>query len=191
MYKDCNMFYKITFFIVWAAVVNLGSTEECPDQLYCSCVRYEIFCDQKKPKDGRTYQQAAEDFCVEIGGTLANLKTNASNIAVVDMILANGLYNETCIAKSGFWIGLNDIAEEGVYVWGDGEPLGDCDNPYTNWAEGEPDNNTKKDSDGQDCGQLWFKEGRHGGIVGQWDDEYCSKRIKGVICEIQNTCCCQ
>ncbi|XP_077986252.1 perlucin-like protein [Glandiceps talaboti] len=147
-------------------------------------MKYEIFCEQPKPDAGKTLRQAADDICAEYGGSLANLKTNASNTAVVNLIIDKHLYNTSCIAKSGFWIGLNDIAEEGVYVWGDGEPLGDCDNPYTNWAKGEPDNNTKKDPKGQDCAQLWFKPNRHGGIVGEWDDEYCNHRKKGIICEI-------
>ena len=32
-----------------------------------------------------------------------------------------------------FWIGFNDIAEEGNWVWSSGEPV-----TYTNWDEGEP-----------------------------------------------------
>ena len=39
-------------------------------------------------------------------------------------------------AGTRVWIGLNDIAEEGNWVWSDGEPV-DFD-AYTNWIAGDP-----------------------------------------------------
>ena len=33
------------------------------------------------------------------------------------------------------WVGLNDIAEEGVFVWSDGSP-----NTYAKFVDGEPNN---------------------------------------------------
>ena len=40
------------------------------------------------------------------------------------------------------WIGLNDITEEGQWVWNNGEPL-----TYTNWALQEPNNTSIGDED--------------------------------------------
>ena len=40
------------------------------------------------------------------------------------------------------WIGLNDLAEEGQWVWDNGEPL-----TYTNWALQEPDDTSIGDED--------------------------------------------
>ena len=35
--------------------------------------------------------------------------------------------------QASVWIGLNDRAEEGLFVWSDEEPLG-----YSNWLTGDP-----------------------------------------------------
>lgn len=40
-----------------------------------------------------------------------------------------------------FWIGLNDIAVEGTFVWASGEPVA-----YTNWCVGEPNNFNDEDA---------------------------------------------
>ena len=55
------------------------------------------------------------------------------------------------------WIGINDIAVEGTFVWSDGSP-----NAYTRWNWGEPNNA----GNNEDCTTL---EG-HGG----WNDLNCS-----------------
>ena len=36
-------------------------------------------------------------------------------------------------SKFNYWVGLNDIAQEGTWVWSDGTP-----NDYQNWAPSEP-----------------------------------------------------
>jgi hypothetical protein len=50
------------------------------------------------------------------------------------------------------WIGLSDLAEEGTWVWTNGEPV-----TYTNWDVGEPNN-----LGGEDYGQLF--------MAGTWND---------------------
>ena len=47
----------------------------------------------------------------------------------------------------GFWIGLDDRAEEGAFVWADGTPLEAGD---VSWDGGQPD-----DYFGEDCVALW------------------------------------
>ena len=49
------------------------------------------------------------------------------------------------LAGESVWIGLNDIAEEGVFVWTDGSP-----NTYTRFFGNDPDNYQDK----EDCGVI-------------------------------------
>ena len=72
------------------------------------------------------------------------------------------LLSITCLRRSGSWIGLNDIAKEGRYVWSDGSV-----NNYTNWNTGEP-NNWWNQSD-EDC--TVFR------VSGTWNDLPCTNRI--------------
>jgi hypothetical protein len=67
------------------------------------------------------------------------------------------------------WIGLNDIASEGSFVWLDGEQPG-----FTKWNDGEPN-----DAGGaEDCGVLYTT----GTSVAMWNDADCSSALP-FVCE--------
>ncbi|XP_070537159.1 perlucin-like protein isoform X2 [Ptychodera flava] len=168
----------LAVFVVMATVTSAIHLEGCVPS-FCMCTRYEVFCDSAH---GET-AAAAQAFCEERGGTLANMKTKEIDDAVRTFIKNEKLDNQGCAENYGFWIGLNDRKVEGQHEWSDGTPL--CPS-YTNWAPDQPNNNDKKDPDGQDCGQLWFR----GNNDLRWDDEYCDYRPKGIVCEIPNHCCC-
>ena len=53
------------------------------------------------------------------------------------MTINDAAEDEWLVATFGtqYWIGLNDIAVEGEWVWSSGEPV-----TYTNWFPGEPNN---------------------------------------------------
>jgi hypothetical protein len=60
------------------------------------------------------------------------------------------------ISESGTacWIGLDDIATEGSWVWKDGTTL-----DYENWADGEPSGGN------ENCAAFWHQP--------KWNDDNC------------------
>lgn len=81
---------------------------------------------------------AARADCESWGGDLAALTSSAEHEFV------NELFSE----RGPYWIGGNDIAEEGVYEWSSGEPWG-----YEAWESGEP---TDDGGDrGEDCIDIY------------------------------------
>ena len=113
-----------------------------------------MFCTNEEP------WADARDFCASYGYHLLTVNDALENI------WADGVSDTYSNAK--WWIGLNDIAVEGTFVWDDGTPLG-----YTNWHPGEPNN---LGSLGEDCTQFnrWGDQ--------TWNDEPCSRSFK-FICE--------
>ena len=75
--------------------------------------------------------------------------------------------NAVAVANVKWWIGLNDIAVEGTFVWTDGTPL-----IYTNWEPGEPNN-----AGNEDCGQINRFNPKN-----TWNDEPCNQALP-YVCE--------
>ena len=63
-----------------------------------------------------------------------------------------------------YWIGLNDYAVEGSFVWTDGSAPA-----YTDWNDREPSNGPN-----EDCVRLWRED---------WMDTACYRQIP-YICEL-------
>jgi hypothetical protein len=66
-----------------------------------------------------------------------------------------------------WWMGLNDMAQEGVWAWEDGSPV-----TFTSWEAWEPN-----DAGGEDCGQLLRFYPEH-----TWNDEPCDQTLP-FVCE--------
>ncbi len=88
-----------------------------------------------------------------------------------NLVTINAAAEETWLKQNfgdteGFWIGINDIATEGQFVWASGEAV-----TYTNWAPGEPNNG----GGNQDFGWMNFSTTR------QWDDNSPGVQLRGII----------
>ena len=76
-----------------------------------------------------TNWNAAETAAIGLGGHLATVNDAAENAWIFSTFSNYGGQSRT------LWIGLNDAAQEGLWIWNDGESSG-----YRNWAPGEPNN---------------------------------------------------
>ncbi|XP_070581707.1 perlucin-like protein [Ptychodera flava] len=183
-----KMYPKSLVLILLSGVVFVGAAHWDCVPSFCKCLRYEVHCEMSADvnQGGQTYYGYAEKVCADRGGRLANLNTKEIDDCVRDFISDNNLDEPPCINKPqwGFFIGLTDVDNEGTFVWNNGIEI--CGSTYSNWAPREPNNNTRKDPNGQDCVQLWYRFGNNG----KWDDEYCNCRPKGFVCEIPTDCCC-
>jgi hypothetical protein len=103
------------------------------------------------PSNGHAYYllgeqswTASEAEAVSLGGHLATVRSAAENEWIYSVFGNYGGINRN------LWIGLNDVAQEGNFVWVSGEPV-----TYLNWAPfGEP-NNTYYDFRSESYVHLW------------------------------------
>ena len=73
---------------------------------------------------------ASEAEAVGLGGQLVTINDAAENQWVL-----NTFFPLTGVPYASLWIGLNDAANEGQFVWASGEPV-----TFTYWYPGEPNN---------------------------------------------------
>ena len=71
----------------------------------------------------------SESEAISLGGHLATINDAAENTWIFDTFFGFGGTGHT------LWIGFNDVASEGTWVWSSGEPV-----TYTGWAPASPDN---------------------------------------------------
>ena len=126
----------------------------------------------------------AKAAAAAVGGYLTTINTKAENT-----FLTNKFY--AAYGNKALWIGANDIAQEGTWVWDNGTtsgddnltdticnaPSGDCtpsnakwaDNTTRKWNGGEPN-----DSGGEDCANITNANGF-------WNDLPCTHNQYGII----------
>src|ERR1041385_1362917 len=98
----------------------------------------------------------AEAAAVSMGGHLATVNDAAEN----DWLAST--FSNFGGQPRALWIGLNDAAEEGVFVWSSGEAV-----TYTHWEEGQPDNGGVYYPD-EDYVMIWPSPGPRS--PGYWND---------------------
>ncbi|XP_070578071.1 lectin BRA-3-like [Ptychodera flava] len=135
----------------------------------CVSLQYKLFIEPS------LFWDEARQACEDDGGRLAVIR-DARTSSFMKAYL-----NRSAVKRyvgSGIWIGINDIEEEGTLMTSDGHPFyaDDC-NVFQDWTDDQPDDNMKRDPEGQDCVQLWKARNF------SWDDDYCNYRPKSYICE--------
>lgn len=103
-------------------------------------------------RDGHLYLLTS----ASIGWSAAQLEAEAlgGNLVTINDAAEESWLRST-FGTQAFWIGLNDIDEEGVFEWSSGEPV-----TYTNWAPGKPNSNGNED----------FVEMNFDSATGGWND---------------------
>ncbi len=101
----------------------------------------DVYTSAVNPANGHTYYlltesnwSAAETVAQSLGGHLATVRNAVENQFIFDAFAHYGG------VERALWIGLNDAATEGTYVWTSGEPFS-----YSNWDSGQPDNASNED----------------------------------------------
>ena len=101
----------------------------------------------------------AKQNCEDMGGKLAEPREQATNDFFTDVANQNGI-------QDSFWFGINDILEEGKFVYDSSNaPVS-----WTNWASSEPNNGPGEQGD---CVRL---------KNGKWCDLNCDS-IRPSVCE--------
>lgn len=113
-----------------------------------------------------TNYSAAIQLATNLGGHLAYINDATENSWILSTF---GNYGGQV---RNLWIGLNDIQEEGTFVWGSNQPA-----YYQNWAPGEPNSGGGFFPD-EDYVFMW---GNVGGNDGMWNDAGVTSAVEAVV----------
>jgi hypothetical protein len=98
----------------------------------------------------------AEALAVSLGGHLVTINDAAEQAWLLETFGSIASDNSSNLAEN-FWIGLNDLEEEGTFRWFSGEPV-----DYINWASTEPANDRGED--------VVLLDHPANGTLGEWND---------------------
>lgn len=154
-YGDCGL------------IMNDGPRGDVIDE--DSNARFHFFYNERK-----TWSEA-RDSCTSFGagGRLLVINSKEAHKAVRRLINSNKKLKNP--KGKGYWIGANDVDNEGKFTFTDGTELTYQDGWYK-----APNNNVAKSSSGQDCVRLWEKPNNK--PKWQFDDAVCTDK-SSYICE--------
>lgn len=127
-----------------------------------------------------TYDEAVIE-ALNMGGTLAIITSQAENDAIFNALKLGALN-----AWHQAFIGINDIDNEGTYLWADGTDV--FAGGYTNFWDNEPNNHTSTlKPNGEDAGSLYLSVvNGHEIRLGRWNDHRTNLSMYAVV-EINNS----
>lgn len=172
--------------------VEIANDTQCIDPANVYSFNYDNRT-YKIVKENKTWEEAA-NCAVQQGGTLARINDAAEQAALWNELHNNaGIVLANTVASNGggasyVWVGGNDIAVEGTWIWNDGTndqfwsggtngvPVGGL---YSNWGN-EPDNSGEQDGLSIALTQWPINSGSLG-AAGQWNDLKISDPLYFVI----------
>ncbi|XP_060553568.1 L-selectin-like [Ruditapes philippinarum] len=108
----------------------------------------------------------AKAKCSELGGSLVSIKSLQQHDFIVRIL--SGFYGVDTDLR--LWIGGNDMATEGTFLWEDGTAFPDTPDA-TKWGPGEPSNQYSREH----CVQLYNEDGEW-----YWNDDWCVFELSSV-----------
>ena len=137
--------------------------------------------------DGRRYElliyneqidwDAAKNICIDRGGKLAEIFSQEENNFIRDLLLSVDSADWSGFpTHHGAWIGMNDKANEGIWLWNSGQDL----SMFENFGVKEPNNQ----GGNEDCGAIETARGHN--PDGWWNDGPCSgnkNHYPGLVCK--------
>ena len=151
--------------------VNAHSTTITINGDYETTANFEMTGWVRNPINGHYYKVTerlawpdAEAQAVAWGGHLATINDEMEELWL----------RSTFGASEPFWIGFNDIAVEGEWVWVSGEPV-----TWTNWDEGEPTNAGYPNITNEDVAVMNETPGSETGYG--WNDVPRTRLDRGIV----------
>ncbi|XP_078572291.1 uncharacterized protein LOC144859479 isoform X2 [Branchiostoma floridae x Branchiostoma japonicum] len=119
----------------------------------------------RRPHNQRLTYTAALQACQGHGGTLIMIKDQATQTAILDHLKVKSVKGRK---EKRFWMGLDDINDEKIFLWNDGTPLGSYD-----WFKYDAPHQER------DCVTLWKPQKR----VPRWFIKPCENSYP-YICQL-------